>query len=45
VSLGLVWLVAAGSDKDDGPSIGLFCLFGSVCRFSARRQSVFFMVS
>jgi hypothetical protein len=27
--LGVLWLVAAGSDKDGGPETGLFFLFGS----------------
>ena len=26
--IGLLWLVAAGSDKDGGPETGLFFLFG-----------------
>jgi len=28
VIVGLFWLVAAGSDKDGGPSVGLFSIFG-----------------
>jgi hypothetical protein len=26
--VGILWLVAAGSDKDGGPEVGLFYLFG-----------------
>lgn len=26
--VGILWLVAAGSDKDRGPEVGLFYLFG-----------------
>lgn len=29
VIAGLLWLVAAGSDEDGGPSLGLFYVFGS----------------
>jgi hypothetical protein len=27
--VGVLWLIAAGSDKDGGPDTGLFYLFGS----------------
>jgi len=27
--IGILWLVAAGSDKDGGPDTGLFFLFGT----------------
>jgi hypothetical protein len=29
VIVGLLWLIAAGSDEDGGPNPGLFFLFGS----------------
>jgi hypothetical protein len=29
VIVGLLWLVAAGSDEDGGPSTGLFYVFGA----------------
>jgi hypothetical protein len=44
VILGLLWLVAAGSEEDGGPSTGLFWVFGmtspyacSACSSAARR--------
>ena len=30
VIVGLLWLIAAGSDEDGGPSTGLFYLFGAM---------------
>ena len=30
VIVGLLWLVAAGSDEDGGPSTGMFYLFGGM---------------